>query len=123
MAFDGQGKFNRIHNWQNDAANDINIRADRMDEELDGIADALSITILRDGQAAMTANLDLGNQRIIRLSDPVQDTDAANKQWVDANYLTNGSGATISNPDPYLNFKETGRHCGPAELAHGYGHL
>lgn len=57
MAFNGSGVFNRIYNWQNDAAANIKIRADRMDAETDGIATGLSTCITKDGQTTITADL------------------------------------------------------------------
>ena len=39
--------------------------------------------ILRDGSVAFIANVDLGNNRIVNLENPINQTDAANKQYVD----------------------------------------
>ncbi len=51
----------------------------------DQIELALENTISRDGTTPndMTANLDLGDNRIINLADPIDDTDAVNKVYVD----------------------------------------
>lgn len=57
MAFNGSGVFQRIHNFVNDAAAAIKIRADRMDAEMDGMATGLSNCITKDGQTTITANL------------------------------------------------------------------
>lgn len=57
MAFDGNGVFLRLYNWTNDAAANIKIRADRMDNETNGIATGLSTCITKDGQTTITANL------------------------------------------------------------------
>lgn len=57
MAFNGSGLFNRLYNWVNDAAAGINIRADRSDAELDGIATGLSTCITKDGQTTTTASI------------------------------------------------------------------
>lgn len=59
MAYNGSGTFNRIYNWQNDAANGINIRADRMDTEMTGMATGLSTAITKDGQTTTTAQIPL----------------------------------------------------------------
>lgn len=56
MAFDGAGNYLRIHNWQQDAANGIDISAPEMDGEDNSIAGALSICVTRDGQGKMTAD-------------------------------------------------------------------
>ena len=57
MAFNGSGVFVRLYNWVNDAAANIKIRADRMDNEMDGFATGLSSCITKDGQTTITANL------------------------------------------------------------------
>lgn len=57
---------------------------------LDAIADAIDAldipslagVILASGGVAFTGNQSLGNNRLTDLSDPVNDKDAANKQWV-----------------------------------------
>lgn len=82
MAFNGKGVFVRLYNWVTDAANGINIRADRMDAEMDGFASGLSLCLTRDGQAAMTANLDMGGFAINKLKDPEADQDAATRKFV-----------------------------------------
>lgn len=57
MAFNGSGVFVRLYNWVNDAAANIKIRADRMDNEFNGMATGLSTCITKDGQTTITANL------------------------------------------------------------------
>lgn len=57
MAFNGSGTFNRLYTWVNDAAANIKIRADRMDNEMNGFATGLSTCITKDGQTTITANL------------------------------------------------------------------
>lgn len=57
MAFNGSGVFVRLYNWVNDAAANIKIRADRMDNEMNGMATGLSTCITKDGQTTVTANL------------------------------------------------------------------
>lgn len=57
MAFNGAGVFVRLYNWVNDRNASINIRADRMDAEMDGMATALTDCVTRDGQSPATANL------------------------------------------------------------------
>jgi len=62
-AFDGNGNFNRLYNWQTDKANGINIRADRMDAEMDGFAVGLSTCYTKDGQSQPSANLPMNGYR------------------------------------------------------------
>lgn len=57
MAFNGSGVFTRLYNWVTDAAANIKIRADRMDNEMNGFATGLSTCITKDGQTTITADL------------------------------------------------------------------
>lgn len=57
MAFNGSGVFQRLYSWTNDALAGIKIRADRMDNEMNGMATGLSTCITKDGQTTITANL------------------------------------------------------------------
>jgi len=57
MAFDGNGTYNRIHDWTDDLANTIPVTASRMDTEDDGFATGLSTCVTKDGQTTITANL------------------------------------------------------------------
>lgn len=83
MSYDGNGVFNRLYNWVQDAASGINIMADRMDAEMDGFAQGLSICLTRDGQAAMIADLNMGGFAIVSLKDPTDPQHAATKKYVD----------------------------------------
>lgn len=56
MAFDGSGNFLRIHNWQQDAANNIDISAPEVDGEDNGFAAGLTLCVTRDGQGKMAAD-------------------------------------------------------------------
>lgn len=57
MAFDGSGNFVRLHNWSQDAANNIDINAGEMDGEDNGFAAGLTLCMTRDGQGKTTADL------------------------------------------------------------------
>jgi hypothetical protein len=57
LSFNGSGVFNRLYNWANDKAAGIKIRADRMDNEMNGFATGLSTCLTKDGQTTVTANL------------------------------------------------------------------
>jgi hypothetical protein len=57
MAFNGSGVFLRLYSWTNDALAGIKIRADRMDNEMNGMATGLSTCITKNGQTTITANL------------------------------------------------------------------
>jgi hypothetical protein len=51
------GTFSRIYDWTDDRDNGIKIRADRMDQEFDGITTALTTCILKDGTQTTTAKI------------------------------------------------------------------
>lgn len=69
MAFNGSGVFQRLYNWVNDAAANIKIRADRMDNEMNGMAVGLSTCITKDGQTTITANLPMAGFRHTGVGD------------------------------------------------------
>lgn len=83
MPFNGSGQFTRIHNWQEDRDNGIDILADRHDAEDDNIADALSLTLLRDGTAVPTQNLPMDGKRHTGAGAAVDPTDYVIKQQLD----------------------------------------
>ena len=83
MPFDSEGNFTRIHNWEDDRVNDIDIVTDHHDEEDDNFAADLSQTLLRDGRVALTGNFDAGNFQIKNLGKATTSTDAVNKQQLD----------------------------------------
>lgn len=84
MAFDGNGTFQRIMNWVQDAASAIKIKADRHDQQDDDFASGLTNCITKDGQTQPTNNIPMNGKKITNLGDPTAVTDAANKKYVDA---------------------------------------
>ncbi len=80
MPFDSEGNFSRLHNWEDDRKNDIDIVTDRHDEEDDNFAAGLSECFLKDGRSAMKGDLDAGDFRIKHVATGIQDTDAVNKK-------------------------------------------
>lgn len=83
MPYDSEGNFTRVHNWEEDRQNDIDIMSDRMDEEFDNYADGLNDVMLRDGRCVMAGNLRMGNYQIKQLANGTATTDAVNKGQVD----------------------------------------
>lgn len=77
MSYNGSGVFVRLYNFVNDAASSIKIRADRMDNELAGIATGLTTCITKDGQTTVTANLPMATFRHTGVGDAVNRTDYA----------------------------------------------
>ena len=61
---DGNGTFNRVYDWTDDAANSIPITASRFDEEMDGVANELTNSVAADGQTTMSGALKMGGQKI-----------------------------------------------------------
>ena len=56
MAF-SSGTFSRLYDWTTDRDAGVKIRADRMDQEFDGIATALTTAVLKDGTQTTTATV------------------------------------------------------------------
>ncbi len=84
MPFDSQGTFTRIHNWEDDRINNIEIITDNHDEEDDNFAQGLNETFLRNGAVPMQGDLNVGNYQIKALANGVNDTDGVNKSQLDA---------------------------------------
>lgn len=84
MAFNGSGTFNLKYNWQNDAANGINISSFRMTDQEQDIANGLSNCMTRDGQGPATANISMGGFRLLNVGTPVAGTDAVNQAYLQA---------------------------------------
>lgn len=78
MPFDSQGNFTRLHNWEDDRQNDVEIVTDNHDEEDDNFAAGLNLCFLRDGRAAMQNNLDAGNFQVKNVRAATFDKDAVN---------------------------------------------
>lgn len=77
MPFNGSGTFNRLYSWVQDAANGIKIRADRMDNEMNGMATGLTDCVTRDGQSPAQANLPMGGFKHTGVADGTNATDYA----------------------------------------------
>lgn len=106
MAFNGSGTFNRLYSWVNDAANGIKIRADRMDNEMNGMAVGLSTCLTKDGQTTVTANLPMANFRHTGVGNAASRTDYASfgqvqdgkAAWADAGGTADAITASYSIP-------------------------
>lgn len=83
MPFDSEGNFRRIHNWEDDRINDLDIVSDRHDEEDDNFADGLSQCFLKNGLSKMTGNFNAGLFKICNLSNGQSGLDAVNKSQLD----------------------------------------
>ena len=78
MPFDTQGNFSRLHSWEQDRLNDIEIVADRHDAEDDNFAEGLNHCFLRDGSCAMEGAIDKANFKINNVAEATAQGDAAN---------------------------------------------
>jgi hypothetical protein len=76
MPFDSEGRFTRLHNWEEDRENGISIMSDRADEEDNNFANGLSETLVKDGRAAMTGNLKMGGFQIKNMANGTSESDA-----------------------------------------------
>lgn len=84
MPFDSNGLFTRLHSWEDDRKNEIDIVSDRHDEEDDNFADALSECFLKDGRTPMKGELKMGGFQIRNMAAGTVETDAVNKQQLNA---------------------------------------
>ena len=84
MSFDSQGNFYRVHNWEQDRQDNIEIVSDRHDQEDDNFAEGLSQCFCRDGRAAATGSFNMGNNKIQNLANATASKDAVNKSQLDA---------------------------------------
>ena len=78
MPFDSEGIFTRIHNWEDDRINDIDIVTDHHDAEDDNFAEALSQTFLRDGRSPMKGDINAAGFQVKNLGDGTSSADAVN---------------------------------------------
>lgn len=96
-AFNGSGTYARSYDWTTDAAAGVKIRADRFDEEMDGMATALSLCMLKDGQQTPTANLKMGSYKFTGLAVGSAEADSVTLRQVQANaygYVASDTGSS-----------------------------
>lgn len=84
MPYDSNGLFTRMHSWEDDRKNEIDIVSDRHDEEDDNFADGLSECLLKDGRAPMQGELKMGGFKICNMGKGTAEKDAVNKEQLDA---------------------------------------
>jgi len=83
MPFDSEGNFSRLHNWEDDRINNIDIVTDHMDEEDDNFAAGLSECFLKNGLSKMKADFDAGNFKVRNVANATTPLDAINKSQLD----------------------------------------
>lgn len=109
MPFDSNGTFNRVRNWQSDAAASIKIRSDYHDQHDADLASGLSNCITKDGRSQPLADIPMNQRKLTNLGEPSSPTDAATKNYVDS-YKTYATGLTVTGanfPNGMLNFAAT----------------
>ena len=79
MPFDSQGNFTRLHNWEQDRIDDIDIVTDHHDEEDDNFADGFNQCFLRSGIVPMKGNFNAGGFKLTRVQNATDDGDAVNR--------------------------------------------
>lgn len=84
MPFDNNGNFQRLHCWEEDRENNIDIVAERADEEDNNFADGLSQCFLRSGSVQMQGEFNAGNFRVKNVANAIVNSDAVNKSQLDA---------------------------------------
>ena len=84
MAFDSEGNFIRIHNWEQDRLNDIGIVSDRHDEEDNNFAAAFNECFLRNGRVPLGGELKMNGHQIKNIGNATTATDAINKGPVES---------------------------------------
>jgi hypothetical protein len=78
MPRNGSGLYTLPYDWEDDDANDIPIRSDRMQEQNQDQADALTQSLTKDGQTTPTANIPLGGFKLTNVGPATVRTDAVN---------------------------------------------
>ena len=76
MPFNSEGIFTRVHNWEDDRVNGIEIVTDHHDEEDDNFAEGLGLAFLRDGRVAMKGDINAAGFKLKNLSSSQGSLDA-----------------------------------------------
>lgn len=98
MPWNGAGTFNRIYNWEQDQANGIFVRADRMDTDSDDIASGISNCIAKDGQSGPSVDISWNGFRLKSLGNGISGLDAVNWQQVFTNPVFTNPAAQADPP-------------------------
>jgi hypothetical protein len=76
--WDGMGGFSFTYNWTNDAANNIDINAGRMDTQFANAVSGFDNCLTRDGQGSATANLPMNTFKFTGLGAGSASNDSVN---------------------------------------------
>ena len=83
MPYTTSGIFERIHNWEEDRINGIEIVTDHHDAEDDNFANGLSQALVKDGRAPMEGNLKMGGFKIVGCDRGVNPNDVVIKSQLE----------------------------------------
>jgi hypothetical protein len=78
MPYNGTGVFQRVYQWEQDAANGIFVDATRTDTDSNDIAAGLTNCVTRDGQSPWLDNLPAGGFKITGLANGSNASDSVN---------------------------------------------
>lgn len=94
MPYNGVGVFQRVYQWETDAANGIFVDATRTDTDSNDIAAGLTNCVTRDGQSPWLANLPAAGFKITGLGAGSNPNDSVNYGQVFVNPTFTGLNAT-----------------------------
>lgn len=93
--YDGSGVYTLNFTFATEAASPP-IAISKLDTEFAGIAAALSLCILRNGNGKPTADIDWNAKKITNLANAAADGDALNRVTADGRYARVGSNETVT---------------------------
>lgn len=111
MAYDGNGNFVRLHNWTQDAANNIDINSGEMDGEDNGFATGLTNCVTRDGQGKMSADF-------LPATDNTLNLGSAIRRWITVNGVP-----LVSIPSYIITAAEVAASVTPVNFGYAPGNL
>jgi hypothetical protein len=88
MPYNGSGTFVRLYSWVTDATNGVDISAPEMDNEMNGMAVALSDCLTRDGQSTWLANQPTAGFKLTGLGNGSASGDSVNFGQMQAALIT-----------------------------------
>lgn len=96
MPRNGSGTFNLVSNSWNPAVNGVSATAADYQTLINDVAAAITQSVSVDGQAPMTGNLPMGNNKITGLAVGTANTDAAAYGQVGGLFVTVASASTVN---------------------------
>ncbi len=100
MPRNGQGVYELPDEYGNPAEPHTPILAENYNGTMNDLAEGLTNSLSRDGQGAMNGNLDMGNNKLINVSDPTGENDVANKSTLIKSNYNILTSISSTNPTP-----------------------